>query len=270
MAARHESIRQITGAPLRDADGQVVGAVTVTRDVTERRRLERDLAARAQEIERIFETDADAVMLFDSEGRTIRMNAAQKRLLGYEATGRANYVRPKERAGRFAIRDVRGRPLTQEAWPISRVLRGETLVGSQAIEMRLRSLDGRELWVSVSGSPLFDEQGRIVGGVNTTRDVTELRRLEQQRTDILNVVAHDLANPLVTLKMYVQTQQRRLERGQMPRIPDAELLDTLAGEVTRMERLLGDLRVMVGLEANELPLDRAPVDLVRLCQQEVR
>ncbi len=269
-ATRRESIRQITGAPVRDADGQIVGAVTVTRDITERRRLERDLAARAQEIERVFETDADAVMLFDSQGRTIRMNTAQKRLLGYEATGRANYIRPKERARRFAISDTQGRPLTQEAWPIARVLRGETLVGAQAMEMRLRTLDGRELWVSVSGSPLLDEQGRIVGGVTATRDVTELRRLEQQRTDILNVVAHDLANPLVTLKMYVQMQQRRLARGQTPRIPDAELLETLAGEVTRMERLLGDMRVVVGLEANELPLDRAPVDLVILCQQEVR
>src|SRR5690348_2408530 len=37
-----------------------------------------------------------------------------------------------------------------------------------------------------------------------------------------------------------------------------------------MERLLGDMRVVVGLEANELPLDRAPVDLVSLCQHEVR
>jgi PAS domain-containing protein len=92
---------------LRDADGQLVGAVLVSRDVTEQRRLEEELATKAHEIESIFDTDADAVMLFDTEGNTIRMNAAQRRLLGYDVTGQVGYGvdpvewRPVDLGGEF-------------------------------------------------------------------------------------------------------------------------------------------------------------------------
>jgi PAS domain S-box-containing protein len=269
-AAGHDVILDITGAPLQDAEGGVMGAVVVTRDVTEQRSLERELAARAQEIERIFETDADAVMLFDNEGRTLRMNGAQRRLLGYDATQQVGYISPEERARKFSISDVHGQPLPQEAWPIYRVLRGETLVGLQAVEMSLRTLDGRDLQLSVSGSPVLDQEGRIVGGVTASRDVTEQRRLEQERMDILRVVAHDLAGPLTAMKLHLQMQQRSLEHQHAPLLPDPALLESVAYAMVRMERLLGDMRVAVDLESSELGLDFHPCDLVALCQQEVR
>ena len=264
-----EQIASVTGAPLRGADGEVVGAVLVRRDVTEERRLEQELAARAREVESIFDTDADGLMLFDTRGRTIRMNAAERQLLGYEATAQADYISPGERAGGFAISDGAGQPLPQDQWPMYRVLRGETLTGPQAVEMRLRTLDGRDIQVSVSGAPVVSEEGRITGGVTATRDVTAERELEKQRTDILRVVAHDLANPVAAVKMYLQSQQRSLSRGQ-PRPPDAELLATLTQAVTRMQRLLEDMRLVVGMKGNTLSLDIRPCDLVELCQQEAQ
>jgi len=133
----------LTGAPLYNTDGQLVGAVLVSRDVTEQRRLEQELATRAQEVESIFDTDADAVMLFDTEGNTIRMNVAQRRLLGYDVTGQVGYVSPEERARGYDVSDAEGQPLPQEKWPIYRVLRGEILTGQQPVEIRLRTLDGR-------------------------------------------------------------------------------------------------------------------------------
>jgi PAS domain S-box-containing protein len=264
-----EQIASVTGGPLRDADGEVVGAVLVRRDVTQERRLELEVAARAHEIESIFDTDTDGLMSFDTQGRTIRMNAALFQLLGYEATGQADYMVPEERARGFAISDGAGQPLPQDQWPMYRVLRGETLTGPQAVEMRLRTLDGREIQVSVSGAPMVNEEGRIIGGVTSTRDVTAARELERQRTDILRVVAHDLANPVAAVKMYLQSQKRSLDRGrQHP--PDAELLATLTQAVARMQRLLEDMRMVVGVEGHTLSLDMRPCDLVELCQQEVQ
>ena len=185
----------MTGAPLHDADGQLVGAVLVSRDVTEHRRLEEELATKAQEIESIFDTDADAVMLFDTEGNTIRMNAAQRRLLGYDVTGQVGYVSPEERARGYDVSDAEGQPLPQEEWPMYRVLRGEMLAGQHPVEIRMRTLDGRQVQVSVSGGPVVNGEGQIIGGVTSVRDVTAGRQLEQQRADILRVVAHDLASP---------------------------------------------------------------------------
>jgi PAS domain S-box-containing protein len=267
MLNGRKRIVSLTGAPLHDAAGQLVGAVMVSRDVTEQRRLEEELAARAQEIESIFDADADAVMLFDTQGRTLRMNTAQRRLLGYDVTGRADYVSPEERALGYAVSDAEGQPLPPEAWPIYRVLRGETLTGPQAVDLRMRTLDGREIQVSVSGAPVANGEGQIIGGVTSARDVTRERQLERQRTDILRVVTHDLASPVTALKTYLQSQQRSLQRGQ-PRQPNSEMLAALIQSIARMERLLADMRVVVSLEAHELSLDRRPCDLVALCQQE--
>jgi PAS domain S-box-containing protein len=264
-----DQIAIVTVAPLRDACGQVVGAVLVRRDITDQRHLEQELAARAQEIESIFEADADAVMLFDPQGRTLRMNTAQRHLLGYDVIGQSDYVSPEERVQGYAVSDAEGRPLPQEQWPIYRVLRGETLTGPQAVELRMLTLDGREIQVSVSGSPVVNGEGQIIGGVTSARDVTSERQLEQQRMDILRVVAHDLASPVAALKMYLQLQKRSLDRGQ-PRPPNPELVTTLTQSIARMQRLLDDMRMVVGVEGHQMSLDLHPVDLVALCQQEAQ
>src|SRR5215472_6940299 len=112
------------------------------------------------------------------------------------------------------------------------------------MEMRLRTLEGREIEVNVSGAPIINERGEIVGGVTSTRDVTAQRQAEKQRTDILRVVAHDLANPITALKAYLQTQQRSLERGQEFTFSPS-LMTTMMQSITRMQRLLEDMRVVV-------------------------
>ncbi len=262
-------IVSLTGSPLHDATGQLVGAVLVGRDVTEYRRLEQELVTRAHEMESIFDTDADAVMLFDTAGNTIHMNAAQRRLLGYDVTGQVGYVSPEERARGYDVSDAEGQPLPQEEWPMFRVLRGEILTSQHPVEIRMRTLDGRQIQVSVSGGPVVNGEGEIIGGVTSVRDVTAGRQLEQQRTDILRVVAHDLASPVAALKTYLQSQQRSLDRGQS-RPPQPELIAILAQSIARMQRLLADMRVVVGLEAHELSLDRRSCDLVALCQQEAQ
>jgi signal transduction histidine kinase len=131
----------------------------------------------------------------------------------------------------------------------------------------MRTLDGREIQVSVSGAPVANEAGQIIGGVTSARDVTPERQLERQRTDILRVVTHDLASPVTAFKTYLQSQQRSLQRGQ-PRQPNPEMVATLTRSIARMERLLADMRVVVSLEAHELSLDRHLCDLLALCQQE--
>ncbi len=262
----------VTGAPLRDADGAVVGAVVVSRDVTEQRRLERELAARARELDSIFETDTDAVMLFDTEAHILRMNAAQRRLFGCGAVGEADHLSPEERIKRCVFMDPQGNPLPREALPVDRVLRGETLTGERGSEMRVRTLEGREFQVNVSGAPVRDEHGRIVGGIWAARDVTAQRQAERQRADILRVVAHDLANPIAAVSLYLQLTRRNIERGRPPRPPEEEyeVLGDMAGAVRRMQRLVDDMRVVFGLEERELSLDRRPCDLAALCRREAQ
>jgi len=77
-------------------------------------------------------------------------------------------------------RDVEGRPLPKEQIPVLRVLRGERLSGTHTIDLLCRTYKGEDLILNVSGAPMRDTAGQIVGGVLVFRDVTGRYRLEQQ------------------------------------------------------------------------------------------
>jgi PAS domain S-box-containing protein len=78
--------------------------------------------------------------------------------------------------------------LAREEWPVSRVLRGEVLTGEEAVDTLVRRPDGRDVLLSVSGAPIRDARGRIVGGVIVDRDVTERRRLERRTREALEAL----------------------------------------------------------------------------------
>jgi signal transduction histidine kinase len=68
------------------------------------------------------------------------------------------------------------------------VLRGEVLTGEDAVDTLVRRPDGRDVLLSVSGAPIRDAEGRIVGGVIVDRDVTERRRLERRTREALDAL----------------------------------------------------------------------------------
>ena len=263
-------VLRVSGAPVRDARGHILGAVLTTHDVTKQRRLEQELAERAAQIESIFEAMADGIVLVDANAHIVRMNESYRRLLGYDATSEFVGSQFADYAARRVPRDVENRPLPKEQWPTMRVLRGETLTGARAEKTRVRALDGRELIVEISGAPVRDAAGHIIGGVTAIRDITERHYLEQQRSDILRVVAHDLLSPITGVRLYLQSQQRRMRKGQPPFLPGDRGLDTLNANLLRMERLVNDLREMARIESGALTLERHPCDLVALCRQEVK
>ncbi len=261
-------ILNISGAPLLDANRQVVGAVCVYRDITQRKQLERELAERAAELETIFATQVEAVIFIDNSGRIVRMNEAQRQLLIARGIDPA-MTHIDMWAEPSPSRDAAGKLVPLEQLPFNRALRGETVTGERAVELHQRTHDGQELVLRVSGAPVRDAEGRILGAVLTTQDVTQQRRLEQQRIAIMRMVVHDLNNPVTAVRLYLQTQQRRLSLGQPPFVPDDELLGQLDYGLTRMQRLVDDLRVATQVEMGTLHLQRARHDVAALCHEEV-
>jgi PAS domain S-box-containing protein len=169
-----------SAASIRDADGKIVGAVIVHRDVTARRQLERQVQEQASQLEAIFEAQADGVGVYDLQGRFVRANRALHQLYGFEAEG-AFTTRPlSERAQRLQIYDEQGQRLPAEQWPHWRVLNGEILTGPTAMDTRVQTLDGREVWTNTTGAPIRGSDGEPMGVVLITRDVTAHRQLERQ------------------------------------------------------------------------------------------
>jgi PAS domain S-box-containing protein len=302
-----ELVVNASAAPLRDGAGHVVGTVLVVRDLTERKQLAHEHeAARAQaerqadQLDRIFEAAADGLIVWDAERQQVRENAAARRILGMDAAPPGYYQLPvRERLALLAARDEHGRPVAIEEWPIMRALSGdvEARTRAQTRDVRMRALDGREVEVTFSTTPLRDREGHFVGAVSVIHDQTESRRLERERAaahadelaareasrrmeQFLATAAHDLRTPLTTTVGFIDLADRQSERlaaaarkeypalaRQIATVRDR--LENADQSAARLARLLTLLFDTATIRTDGLELHRAPLDLAALVRQQV-
>jgi two-component system, OmpR family, sensor histidine kinase BaeS len=106
-----------------------------------------------------------------------------------------------------------------------------------------------------------DEVGALAAAFNQMADA--LARDEQWRRDMTADLAHELRTPLAT----IQSRVEALEDGVLP--PTAENLRVIGEEVERLGRLLGDLRSLNEMEAEDFELQRGPADLAEVVRDAV-
>jgi PAS domain S-box-containing protein len=170
----------LTIEPLRDSSGTIIGVTGTAIDMTERKRLEREVSAQASELEALFEAITDGIFVYDATGRPRRMNVAARTLLSRYIPPDDFSIPAKERAERYGPRSPDGRPLAAEQMPVMRMLRGEEFTGARTMDVVVRTFGGDDLWLNMSGTPLRDAEGRITGAIAIARDVSERRQLEQR------------------------------------------------------------------------------------------
>ncbi len=196
--------------PLVSDDGTCDQVLGVATDITERKRAEEareQLVARLRaaaadadrnraQFEAVFHSINDGVVVFDAEGQVILLNEAEARLVGYadpEEMKRelAYFTRT------FELAPPGGPPLAVRDWPVSRVLRGESVHDEVLHGRRLDT--GQEWYFSFSGEPVPDERGRPALAVIVTRDVTERQRQESIREEFIGLVSHEMRTPLTVV-----------------------------------------------------------------------
>src|SRR2546430_1156018 len=108
-----------------------------------------------------------------------------------------------------------------------------------------------------------DELGRLALTFNAMADtieadVTELRRQEQVRRDLIANIAHDLATPLTAIQGFSEALGDNVIFDPTER---QETAQRLGREVQRLRRLVADIQQMTSLEAGHTKLDLAPLDM---------
>ncbi|MFU8868825.1 PAS domain S-box protein [Natronococcus sp.] len=144
----------------------------IVRDITDRHAHERQLREERDLTDRIIETSPTGIITVGADGTFERVNARAEEIMGYSG------AELEELAGRTADLDPvkpDGDPFSVDEIPTRRVLGdGETI---HDLEIGLRRADGRRIWLSMSGTPLY-EDGEITGAVFTFVDITERKRIE--------------------------------------------------------------------------------------------
>ncbi len=178
----------MTGAPIREPDGAITGAVLVCRDITERKRIEREARARASELEALFEAMTDGVFVYGADGHLLQTNKAARSLLARYFKSEDLSLTLEDRIKLPHTRSPEGDPLSPEQVPSMRLLHGEVLTGANTADIVLRTFTNEDLWLNMSGTPLRDEEGHITGALAIAHDVTSRRQLEQRTRHVLKAL----------------------------------------------------------------------------------
>src|SRR5690348_14021085 len=159
---------------LHDDDGKLIGFAKVTRDLTERRAAEEALQQSEERFRLIVQTVRDyAIFMLDPTGRIATWNAGAERIKGYQAS---------EIVGRhFSVFYPRVKIAEGFPWYELDVAAREGRFEDEGWRVRK---DGSQFWANVVLTALRTENGELVGYAKVTRDLTERRRLEEERLSL--------------------------------------------------------------------------------------
>ena len=165
----------------------------------------------SQKLAAIVESSDDAIVSKDLNGIVRSWNRSAERLFGYKA---------EEIIGRSITTIIPPELHSDEDMILSKIRSGEKIDHFETVRI---TKTGERLNVSLSISPVRDEQGRIIGAAKIARDITENKKIEQAlRTTeklaaagrLAATVAHEINNPLEAVTNLVYLARRDLPENE--------------------------------------------------------
>ena len=225
------------------------------------------LASSEQHFQNILDTMAEGVGIIDATGKMTYANAMAQRILGL------THSEIKDRTfddPRWQNLKIDGSALPDEEHPMAIMMRTRQPVFDY--EIGVQPPDRERFYIAINAAPIIDpETDMLVGGIGTFMDVTNRRRVLQQKDEFINVASHELKTPVTSLKASIQILQR-MKDNPNPVIFD-KMLSQAGKSLDKLNRLIVDLLDSNRISEGQLQLRKVRFnigELVRDCCQHVR
>ena len=233
------------------------------RDITERKHAERI----ASHLAAIVESSDDAIISKTLEGIILTWNKGAERIFGYESNeviGKSVLILiPRERAD-------------EEPIILQKLQRGERIDHYETVRV---AKDGRRIDISLTISPIKDDAGRIIAVSKIARDITEQRRIDNEREQLLSrerlaraeaetanrmkdeflaTVSHELRTPLNAIIGW----SHLLSTGRIEGNMAGRAVEAIERNARAQAQLVEDILDVSRIISGKLHLKLGPVDLV--------
>jgi PAS domain S-box-containing protein len=228
---------------LLKAGGKKIIQVTL-RDITERKRMEEELIRLSNAVK----TSTDSIVISDLEGKMIDVNEATLRMYGTDDK--------RDLTGKNSLELIAPEEREKALEAMREVLEKGYVKGK---EYHIITKDGSQILVEMNSATMKDMDGKPIGFVGISRDITERKRMEQKLKEmqaelirseklaaigqLAGGVGHELRNPLGAIKnaaYYVKGKVAKSELAhQEPRV--IEFLNIMDDEINASNQIINDL-----------------------------
>ncbi|MFL5311216.1 MAG: ATP-binding protein [Myxococcales bacterium] len=180
----------------------------------------------------------DPVLVLSVDGRVLNVNQAAETVLQIAAGAEPLARMPPEI--REAIEKVR-----------THVVGGRGAYAPRGLEEAVRvPAEGGDRALLPRATPLYSEQGGVVGATIVLQDVTRLLRFDELKNDLVATVAHEFRTPLTSLRMAIHI----LVEGTVGSLTDrqADLLYAAREDCERLQGIVDDLLDLSRIQAGKV------------------
>ena len=260
-----------------DADGRVIGYIGTLTDISDRKRIEAELAESETKFRRLVEGANDLIWSQDQDGRFTYLSPQFQTLFGWEPSEwiRKSFIELVHPADRpWVIPDHRQDILLKRR--------------SNSPEFRHRHRDGHYIWVRVSATPILNSEGISIGRQGILTDISdrkqaeavmeqqlavieaanrELARATRLKDEFLANMSHELRTPLNAILGMAEGLQEEVFGAIGDR--QRRALQTIERSGSHLLELINDILDVAKIEAGQIELECSPVSVTHLCESSL-
>lgn len=200
----------------------------------------------------------DPVIIFDIEGRILSENRAAEEVLTLvldpQVADPLSKINPDLR---FVLEQVR-----------AHVLGGKGPYAPKGFEeaVRILATDGDHYFLP-RATPVYADQGGIMGATVILQDVTRLRRFDELKNDLVATVAHEFRTPLTSLRMAIHLCLEEIAGPVTEK--QADLLYAAREDCQRLQAIIDELLDLARMQAGRLELQPLPTPAATLVEAAI-
>ena len=240
---------------IRNDDGELEGFCKLTRDLTNMKRLQEELATEKERAELTLDAIADGVIAVDSAGRIEYVNYQAQQFMGW------SQAEVKGRLVTEVFDIVQSAEYSAEEAGVAQAEAGDMPPRTTQV---LRARDGARHMIEARHSEFPGREGMAGGRVIAFHDVSgrqqmeaALRDADRRKDEFLAMLAHELRNPLAPVSVAAEL----LSLGKLDGDSAKKASQVIIRQVNHMTELVDDLLDVSRVSRGQITLEMASLDM---------
>ncbi|MCH7551725.1 MAG: PAS domain S-box protein, partial [Proteobacteria bacterium] len=246
-----------TKIPLRDLSNEIIGILSTSVDITDRKQAEEALRESEARTRAIVSNVIDGIITIDEGGMIHTVNPAAERMFGYSERDLIG-----KNVNFLAAEPHRS---AHDRYLANYLTTGEKKIIGKVREFEAERRNGKRFPIELAVREVRLGDERMFVGI--IRDITQRKEMERLKGEFVSTVSHELRTPLTSIRGSLGL----ITGGAVGKLSGKvrEMIDVAEKNTERLINLVNDILDMEKIESGSMEFRFGPLDLARLVEQGI-